>query len=208
MVGIDNNLYSLMTEFASNSSKSDPFAEFRKSAETRGFTVQNFHNTKMTGVVATKHVNSLGGIPNFNSLNGRAVGQQGNGFAVTKKFFTTDYRLNTDIDLSNMANSSQEQLQELGNAILGSSNNMITLQLMLTLPFKAESNNASKVLDNGRTLVWNLIPGRTNPIQMAATMPNLLNIAVTILGLLIVIGGLSALWILRKRKAVSGSVAP
>ena len=201
-VGIDNTLYSLMT-----SSNNDPLADFKKETQSEGFTIANFNDGQMSGVIATKHVNSngeLAGTTNFlngqnmtNLLNGQNNMPKSNSpLAVTRSFFSTQYSLNTNIDLSSMAGNSQDQFSGLTNAMLS----QIKLQLLLTLPIKPGINNATSVLDNGKTMEWDLIPGQNNHLQMAATVPNVLNITLTAVGAAIIIAVLAILLILHNRK--------
>ncbi|MGA2368956.1 MAG: DUF3153 domain-containing protein [Thermacetogeniaceae bacterium] len=204
-VGIDNTIYSMM--IASNN---DPLADFKKETQSEGFTVANFNDGQMSGVITTKHVNSsseLAGTANFfngqnmsNFLNGQNnITKSNNPLTVTRSFFSTQYNLNTNIDLSSMEGNSKDQFSGLGNAMLS----QIKLQLLLTLPIKPGINNAINVSDNGRTLEWDLIPGQNNHVQMAATAPNVLNIALTAVGAAIIIAALVVFLILHKRKKLT-----
>jgi hypothetical protein len=210
-VGFDNSFYSLMSAMGSmgnnnSSSNSDPLSEYRQQFQSDGFTVANFNDGQSTGIVATKHLTSVNELSSSaNNLNLGQNNSQGNSqsnstpnhipITVTKTFFSTEYNLDTNFDLSSLADSSQNEFSGLTNAMLS----QIKLQLLVTLPIKPGLNNAANTLDNGRTLEWDLIPGQNNQIQMEATVPNVLNIAATAVGAVIIIA-LVIFLILRTRK--------
>lgn len=68
----------------------------------------------------------------------------------------------------------------------------------ITLPVKAKTNNASKNEDDGKTLVWNLIPGQHNEISMEAEALNTTNITIVSIGAIMLIA-LIIVVVIRKR---------
>jgi hypothetical protein len=177
------------------SGKDNPINEMRRSAESDGFTVTNYNENNMTGIIATKHVNSLKDLPNFTQFAKKSAPDGNIPFTVEKGFFQNTYNFNTKIDLSDMKEKPGDNLSGLGNAMLS----QINLRFILTLPFKPESHNASAVRDDGRTLEWQLTPGSDNTLKMQAKVPNMTNIAISIGVVLLIIIAIIAISI-NKRK--------
>ncbi len=222
-VGIDNSFMSM-----AQSGNQRPFAGFAQGAKAHGFKVHYFHNAQMTGVIATRHVNSLSEItPSLlNSPNSQSVKGINGGsslFVVKRTFFNTQYNFGADINLTNMMQGSQSPLSGItsqgpnrqgasGNAITSQGLQSLTkglssllssqlkVQYVISLPFKAGANNASRVLNNGRTLVWNLVAGRDNVLRMTATVPNTSHEVLPIVIIVVIVAAVVAFLVLRRRR--------
>jgi LPXTG-motif cell wall-anchored protein len=186
-MGFENTLLGLASSDGKN-----PIEEIRKQAEEQGFTVANYKENGYTGIRAKKHVDKLNDIPIFSNME---KSKDKKPLKIEKGLFSTRYTLDTQLDLSDMATNSNEEMANFNNAVL----NQMDLKFLLDLPVKAEKHNASNVKNDGQTLEWQLIPGDKNRVYMEAVVPNIMNITLTIIGVLIILVG-ALFMILKKRK--------
>jgi hypothetical protein len=181
-VGVDSMVLGLLSGEGNN-----PIDEMRQDAVSEGFTVANYKENDMIGIIATKRVAKLEYLPDFAQFQTANVTEDtaddNMKLNVDKGFFQNVYNLNANIDLSDMEVMPDEDPLGLSSAMLG----QIDLRFVLTLPFKPESHNASTVRDDGRTIEWQLIPGSDNTLIMKAKAPNVVNIAITVVAGLIVL---------------------
>ncbi|WMT18588.1 LptM family lipoprotein [Parageobacillus toebii] len=191
----DLGFESTLLGFASSDGQ-NPIEEIRKQAEEQGFTVANYKENGYTGIRAKKHVDKLNDVPIFytmvNSKDEKPV-------KIEKDFFSTRYVLDTQLDLSDMAMDSTEEMSNINNAVL----NQMDLKFLLDLPVKAKNHNASDVKNDGQTLEWQLIPGDKNKIYMEAVVPNITNIILSIVGGLIIFAGILFLALKKKHDSVT-----
>jgi len=188
-IGFDRSLLALL-----QSDQENPLEEMRKSAKEEGFTVKNYSEDKMVGIIATKHVNSLDELPNF--ANVAAGGDSAKPpLVIEESFFKKQYHFETNVDLSDMKETPEDDLGGLGNAMLS----QVNLRFILTPPFTPQHHNASVVRDDGQTLEWHLIPGQDNQITMEASVPNTTNIALVIAGSVIILLGI--IFVVHRSKA-------
>lgn len=197
-VGADSMVLGLLSGEESN-----PIDEMRQSAVSEGFSVTNYRENNMTGIIAIKRVTTLKDLPDFGQfqtagmpLTGDTAGDNMT-FTVDEGFFQNVYSFNTSIDLSDMKAMPDEDPFGLSSAMLG----QIDLRFILTLPFKPESHNAPTVRDDGRTMEWQLIPGSDNIFDMKAKVPNVVNITITAVAGLIIL--LAVIVLLMKKRRPS-----
>lgn len=99
--------------------------------------------------------------------------------------------------MSDMAKSQPGETPETAAMTQGMLKSM-KFDFAITLPVKAKTNNASKNEDDGKTLVWNLIPGQHNEISMEAEALNTTNITIVSIGAIMLIA-LIIVVVIRKR---------
>ncbi|MBS3902091.1 MAG: DUF3153 domain-containing protein [Dethiobacter sp.] len=201
-VGVQNMVLGLL-----GGGENNPIDEIRQSAVSEGFSVTNYRENNMTGIIATKHVATLNDLTDFGQFQIASVSfaeDEAGGsmaFTVDKGFFQNIYSLNTNIDLSDMRAMPDEDPFGLSSAVLG----QIDLRFIMTLPFKPESHNAPTIRDDGRTMEWQLVPGSDNALDMKAKVPNVINIAITVVvGLIIFLAVIVLL--MKKRRSSLKSV--
>jgi len=188
-IGFNSALLAFM-----QSDQENPLEEMRKAAEEEGFTVKNYSENDMVGIIATKHVNSLDELPKFANL-ATEIDTEETPLVIEKSFFKNQYHFENNVDLSDMKEKPEDDLGGLGNAMLS----QVNLRFILTLPFVPQHHNAAVVRDDGRTLEWHLIPGQDNQIIMDASVPNVTNIVLVITGSVILL--VCIIFILHRRKA-------
>lgn len=191
-IGFSNTFFG----FVSSDGKS-PIAEIRKQAEDKGFTVTNYRENGYTGIRAIKHVNKLNDI--F-IQSGIKNSQDKKSLKIEKRFFTTRYILSTNVDMTNTAMEKNKEVAVFNNNLL----NQMDMKLLIDLPIKPVTHNASNTRNNSQTLEWQLIPGDQNKIYMEAIVTNTINIVLSIVFVLIVFAGI--LFLLLKRRRENGSV--
>lgn len=178
-VGINSMVIGLL------SLEGNPINEMRQSAESEGFTVTNFSENNMTGIIATRRVNSFLELPDFTQIANIDVSNNNTAFTVEKGLFHNTYNFFTKFDLTDMMQEPpDEEIPGLSSAMLS----QLNLRFILTLPFVPESHNASTIRDDGRTLEWQIIPGSDNTLSMQGKVANIVNIAaITGVGLLLLL---------------------
>ena len=87
-----------------------------------------------------------------------------NGIKVEKGLFVTKYSQVAELDLTTLSEDEQG----------------ITMAYQVKLPAKVTNSNATEVLDNGKTLKWNLTGGEVNKIEFTAQELNILPIAIIV----------------------------
>lgn len=170
-IGLNSNVAGLI-----GSQSGDPIADMKNDAIKNGFEVSNFNENGMIGIIAKKNVNSLENIPIIGQTKDNKT--KAPTITVNKGFFNSTYKVNGNIDLSSMKTNPKDELAQISNAMLS----QVKINFVLTLPIKPGKNNASTTQDDGRTLVWQMVPGTNNIIQMEATVPNTTNIALVVIG--------------------------
>ncbi|WP_160847381.1 LPXTG cell wall anchor domain-containing protein [Pontibacillus yanchengensis] len=114
------------------------------------------------------------------------------------QFFTTTYIVDGEV---NVAKSYETMLEDIDNSlpidVMNTVLNQFDLQFKLTLPMDViEEHNATK--KDGNTLTWDISLTEATPIYFKASVPNIKNIAIVGVGLLLIIG--IAIWWGRRRK--------
>lgn len=186
----------------------DPISELAEEAKKDGFSVTSLSENNMIGIRASKHLSPeelrrdpKGVMPTWKTIAGAS--ETAPAFQVDKGFLYTTYRLKTTLDLRGMAAKPGDEFAGLANAMLG----QVKMRFLLTLPIKPETHNASTASDEGRTLEWQLLPGRANDIEVSAKVLNWRNIVLVGVGLLAVGVGI-VLWARRTRGARAQTPSP
>lgn len=187
----------------------DPLAEMVNDAKESGFTITNLNENGKVGFKADKHINNL----QEELKNGELFGQQnmdsnikpGEGLIVDEGFFKTRYKFKMDFDMSDMANNDSGEFDEIDNIAQGMINSM-NFSFALTMPISALTHNAGKIEDDGKTLVWSLIPGQRNEIEMTAEVWNVKDIAM--LMALIILAAIIAIIMVKRKKRNNQNIDP
>jgi hypothetical protein len=170
----------------------DPLKTMVEEAQKTGFTTVPVTDSGKKGFEARKHITDIAAAVKKGDLFGKASPdtsfKPGQGLKIKKGFLKTVFILNSDLDMSKMGNGLSGETDEqkmMAQTMLRS----MKFDFALTLPVKAKSSNASKVEDNGKTLVWNLIPGEHNQVTMEAEAWNVTNlILLIVVGLAVMVG--------------------
>lgn len=129
-------------------------SNIKETMRSSGYTVTDNDTPSMTGFKASKHIdniaqNDVDGLPNF-------VQKDGTRFVTVENDGTkNNYKIRAVVDLSDINNT-------------GSANNVLDAQgitFMMNFPVKVKRSNAKRVLNNGKSLEWTLIPGKKNFIK-------------------------------------------
>jgi len=120
--------------------------------------------------------------------------------AQEKNFFYTKHRVAVTVDLGPMLQEGQQewikQLSTLPDLMKKLIQSQLRFDLLVTLPIKADGNNADEVRDGGRTLLWNVDLFEENRLELSVNVPNIEHIAYTAgAALLVVIAG--GIWLYR-----------
>ncbi|KGP72845.1 LppM family (lipo)protein [Pontibacillus yanchengensis] len=114
------------------------------------------------------------------------------------QFFTTTYTVDGEVNLAKSYESMLEDIDsslpiDLMNTVL----NQFDLEFKLTLPMDViEEHNATK--KDGNTLTWDISLTEATPIYFKATVPNIKNIAMVGVGLIVILG--LAIWLVRRKR--------
>lgn len=127
----------------------------KETMRSNGYTVIDSDTPGMTGFKASKHIdniikNDVDGLPDFIKKNGSRF------VTVNKDGAKNNYRIRAVVDLSGINNTGI-------TANAADSSQRITF--MMNFPVKAKNSNAKRVLNNGKSLEWALIPGEKNIIK-------------------------------------------
>ena len=160
----------------------DPIKEAKSNAEKEGFDVYDYSEENMTGFKAAKHIEKIEN-SSFEGLFAEmgATDDKKESLVVKKGLFTDNYKIDANIDLSAMKATGENA--EMTNAMIS----QIKLALLLTLPVKPKQHNAGNVTDDGKTMEWTLVPGDENLIQVEAVIPNILNISIASVAVLVIL---------------------
>lgn len=190
-MGFNEDLIGLM------GTEDNPLDEAQQELVDDGFTVSNYTENGMVGILAQKHVDQLETIPAFGNIQVNAPENQST-FRVEENIFQKKYLLNGEIDLS--AVNSNDENAPYAEAFL----DQMKLNFILTLPTKIEKHNATSISEDGHTLTWVLVPGTKTPIQTeATTVKSTRTILMAVCGIVILLVMVIAL--LRSRNSTGSS---
>ncbi len=138
-------------------------------------------------------------------------------FKVEKSFFTNKYTANFVFDKTQYEikkNKSQDiiledYIEQADSALINENViniNKTIIKFNVVLPSHSLSNNATSSLDNSKNLIWNITSDVQN-INFAFELPNILNIKLTILGVVALIVVMIILYI-KKRMTPTKGVKP
>lgn len=167
------------------------FDEKKELLKEQGFTIADLTNEKITGFRAVKKFVS---VEEFSSagLNAALGLESQEPFKVEKNFFTATYYFNADIDLTNV-------FEAQGKTIALFSPD---LNFTVTLPVKPLEHNATRITEDGRTLIWELSPTGSNKLQFTARAPNLTAVVI-LLALAVALMGVIMTALIRRIRVIA-----
>ncbi len=164
----------------------DPFEDVVSEAKESGFQVSRFNEDGLMGIETKKHYSDCQQMFAEHNFLGTELGSKSNDVKIEKGFFLDTYKLETAVDMTDMAEGADD---EISRSVLS----QIKFDFILTLPAKATTHNASKVSDDERTYIWNLMAGQDNDIVLEAQKLNVTNIVLTVIAGIAVLVGLAVL---------------
>jgi hypothetical protein len=178
----------------------NPIADARKDLEKEGYKVTDYSGNGKTGIDATKHFQKLEdikGLTKFFDKDQKKMADQSGAFTIKRGFFANQISVNSAIDLGN---GEPAPTDEMSKAMEQSMMSQFQMSFVLTLPAKPKSHNATTVSKDGKTLEWKLAPDRKNEIKLEMVAPNMKNITLVVLGVVVLLG-LVLVPVLRRKKA-------
>ena len=170
-----------------NVSADDFVSEMKEQAQDSDYQVESYEDENIKGFKANKHIKNLNEEFSLQEAFGEEYVKdtKDNGIKFEKGLFITKYSQIAELDLTTLNEEEQG----------------ITMTYQVKLPAKAKSSNATEVLDNGKTLKWNLIGGELNKIEFVAEKINILPIIVIVITILFIIT--LVIFIILKKKHVT-----
>lgn len=166
-----------------SNSKTNMIDEMKKNFENEQFTVTTYRDGEYQGIEAKKHVSDIQTINSIAAPNATASGKLS--IIQDEAFLKTTYKVNADMDMTDIK-ADQTDTMGLQKMMLA----QMDMKFTLTLPTEAKSQNASRVLPDGKTYQWDLVPGQRNDIQLNFQKANIKHLIMICLGILIVSGTL------------------
>ena len=187
----------------------------RQDFSNDGFQVENFEEDKMQGFVAKKQFTTLDELNKSKIVRGFELNKNKTSSDTAK---TTDTEVkksavvykqgllfdtvavNTHLDLRSNKKDEKKESQWVVKNLL----QQVNLRFVLKLPTNADSSNATRSQDGGKTLVWELVLGEDNELSAQVTYLNPYKAG----GLFIaVLGAAIILWRKKRRKPANGKTA-
>ena len=172
--------------------------------EKDGYTVKKYSKDSMTGFTVTKKIKNIDDISDTKNVKGDlSLKKSGSKlFTVKKGFFKNTYTAKLkSSDSSSVSSQMGTSKTTNSSSSLGLSNysSSMDMSFKITLPYKAISNNASKVSKDGKTLTWNLLEGKDS-IDFEFSLYNMTNIIIVVVAGILVIAGVVVLIIVLTKK--------
>lgn len=167
-----------------NVSAEDFVSEMKEQAQESDYQVEAYEDEKISGFKANKHIEDVNKDFSLQEAFGEEYVKdtENNGIKVEKSLFLTKYSQIAELDLTTLNEEEQG----------------ITMTYQVKIPAKAEDNNATEVLDNGKTLKWALKGGEINKVEFTAQEINILPIAIIIVVIAVVVAVI--VFIISKKK--------
>lgn len=180
--GMDKQLAFMDEQFSLEDSKSE--------AEAEGYKVVEYQDDRFIGYKLTRHFETLAELSKQIDADGMAIE-----VVEDPGFFKNKYTITGSFDLSGMTgDNSNEFDQRFAEAFI----RQMDLKFSLSLPKEAGENNASKVKDDGKTLIWNLAASNENIIEVEYEKMNYVNISLLLGITIVVLAGVAI--VVRKRR--------
>jgi hypothetical protein len=176
----------------------DPLATLTSDLMLDGYNITAFREGGKTGIIAKKHLDrisqqnlDLGALQVVQTASASTA--KDGGFHVQRGFFKTRYIVEAQVDPGGFTGISQ--LGGLDSYLL----NQLNFEFVLTLPIRPDNHNAYAIHDDGRTMVWKLVPGQKNRLMVEASHWNPVGLGATALGAIAGLG-LVIIFVMRKSK--------
>lgn len=184
--------------------------------EKDGYTVKKYSKDNMTGFTVTKKIKNIDDISDTKDVKGDlSLKKSGSKlFTVKKGFFKNTYvaklkstdsssvsnQMNTNNSDDDNTTTDDNDTSSFDFGNYSSAMSSMDMSFKITLPYKAISNNASKVSKDGKTLTWNLLEGKDS-IDFEFSLYNMTNIIIAIIiGIVVIAGVVVLIVVLTKKK--------
>ena len=156
----------------------------------RGYTVKNISNENRYGMSAQREILNIDNVSKEDSVQINIFeiineGKEDYLFKVKKGLISNTYTANYIVDLTN-TEASKEDIEEYGKNF--------NYEFKLNLPHESKSNNATKLLNNNKTLTWELEYGKINEIKFEFVLKNktekIIKIVISIISILVIISSI------------------
>lgn len=152
--------------------QSDPFEEWRKDLKREGYKVKDYRKEGFVGIEAVKKTNDV--VKEFDKF--RKAGEK-NLFRDLRlekdsNLLFAKYSLKGDVDLTSLSLGDlgdSEEAKKLEELALS----QVKINLVVKLPQKPRSHNATSVSKDGKELTWDFTPGKKSEVKMNVTILNL-----------------------------------
>jgi hypothetical protein len=148
---------------------------------SRGYQTKSTQKNGYVGFTATKSVKSIADEPLSNVfttasttllfINQGGISDSNRSshakLKIGSKFFTTSIVFHMDGNMTKLLPNLGDVYSSYANTLLGK----VKMRFLLTLPITPSEHNADKVTGNGKTLIWNLQMGKSNPILIGFKLP-------------------------------------
>lgn len=177
----------------------DPLADLGKDLEGEGYSIEPYADSENMGITARKHVGRIKPdspdlIPEALFSVARAGDSPLKEFEIKREFFQTRYRIEAQIDPAVFLGKSP--VEGLNTYLL----DQVNYNFILTLPLQPDAHNAHSTQDEGRTLIWRLIPGQANLIKVEASHWNVTAFSLSAIATILVFAGLAGAYYFKKKK--------
>lgn len=177
----------------------DPLSEMKASMEEQGFVVSNYRDGELVGVQGKKEFKNIQDFKGLNDMFGDGEAP----IVIEKGLFTKTYRIDTNIDMREMASTEGDpDMAGMENMML----NSVDIRFLVTLPVDSENHNATNTSDEGKTMEWQLTAGEDNKMTLTASSLNTTTIVIAVLIAVAVVIGILVVVIRKKRKAEEASL--
>lgn len=118
-----------------------------------------------------------------------------------EKFFYSTHRIVVDADLMSAipVNDWTDTLNSIPSFVRNLVFKEVDLDFKLTLPIKPESSNANQTSEDHKTMTWNINPLSNNHLELTVNVPNIQNILIVSIGLLVLMI-VTTIFFVRRRK--------
>ncbi len=192
-LGMSSQLIALMSMDTKN--KTDLIGEMKKNFESEGFTVTQYKDGDYQGVQAKKHVADAKDIKNVGVIQKDFANENKMNISTDKGLLFNTNHLVGNFDLSTMQADPSDPTGFQKMMV-----SQIDLKFTLTLPDKAEMQNASRVLDDGKTYQWDLFAGKNNDIKVDIKTLNILNLSLMVGFVILILIVIIVIWISKSKK--------
>ncbi len=160
VMGYDKSFLTSIGVETSSLENDNSFDEMEEEAKQNGYNVEKYEDDSTYGFKASKHVDN---IEEFNLEDEVSESNEETDKIVYEKtLLKTKYSQSSKIDLTDMGAEDEDA------AMLKTLMTQMKVSYKITLPFKAGSNNANTVSEDGKTLEWVLKVGEVNEVKFEA----------------------------------------
>lgn len=139
----------------------DEINEMKNDASSKGMTVKSIKEKEMQGFTASKYYDAAQDMAGMNLFKGEE--NRNLGLVIQKGWFYDYYIF--DLFVEGFNNKENKTVSQQEKAMQETMLSQVDFKVTINLPDKNESNNANDVLNEGKTLRWNLDVSTDNYVQ-------------------------------------------